>query len=159
MGIFGKEQIMLMLDKYDFKAGDKITGKVQLNLKKSTKARKLEVGLIGKRIDKQSSLAIGPMIMGGGREHSSQSQYSTIYDFKIPLDGEKEYHTGEYSFEIKIPENINQDNPTLEGNIGKAAGAFKMLSGLSSRVDWYIKAELDVPMRLDINKSQKIVIT
>ena len=159
MGIFRKEQIMLILDKYDFKAGDKVTGKVQLNLKKPTRARKLEVGLIGKRIDKQSSIALGPMIMSGGKEHSSQSQHSTIYDFKIPLDGEKEYNTGEYPFEIKIPENINQNNPTLEGNIGKAAGAFKMISGLSSRIDWHIKAELDVPMKLDINKTQKIVIS
>ena len=159
MGIFGREQIMLILDKYDFKAGDKITGKVQLNLKKSTKARKLEVGLIGKRIDKQSSMAIGPMIMGGGKDYSSQSQHSTIYDFKIPLDGEKEYHTGEYTFEIKIPENINQNNPTLEGDIGKAAGALKLLSGLSSKIDWLVIAELDVPMKLDIKKTQKIVIS
>jgi hypothetical protein len=159
MGLFRKEQIMLILDKYDYKAGDKVTGKVQLNLKKPTRARKLEVGLIGKRIDKQSSMALGPMIMSGGKEHSSQSQHSIIYDFKIPLDGEKEYNTGDYSFEIKIPENINQNNPTLEGNIGKAAGALKLLSGLSSKIDWIVLAELDVPMKLDINKSQKIVIS
>ncbi|MBU0497298.1 MAG: hypothetical protein KKC68_03110 [Candidatus Thermoplasmatota archaeon] len=159
MGLFGKEQILLILDKYDYKAGDKITGKAQLNLKKPVRARKLEIGLIGKRIDKQSSMALGPMMMKGGKDHSSQSQHSTVYDFKIPLDGEKEYQTGEYSFEIKIPENIHQNNPTLEGNVGKAAGALKMLSGLSSRIDWYVKAELDVPMKLDINKKQKIVIS
>ena len=113
MGLFGKEKITLMLEKYDYKPGEKIKGTVKLNLKKPTNARKLEVSLMGRRIDKQTSMAVGPMIMSGGRRgHQSSTHYTTVYDFKMPLDVEKDYQTGEYPFEIKIPADILQNNPT-----------------------------------------------
>ena len=159
MGLFGKEKITLMLEKYDYVPGELIKGKVNLNLKKPVSARKLGVGLIGQKISKQSSVAIGPMVMGGGSKHSSHTQYTKVYDFKIPLDGEKEYHREEYSFEIKIPSDILQNNPTLEGKLGQAATAIRMLSGISSRIDWFVIAQLDVPMKLDIKKKQKIVLS
>lgn len=159
MGLFGKEQIRMMLEKYDYKAGDKVKGKIILDLKKPVNARKLEIALVGRRIDKQTNMAVGPMILNSKKEYGSQTQYTTIYNFKIPLDGEKEYQLGEYSFEIKIPENIHQNNPSLGGKLGKATNALKMLSGLSSRVEWHIKAQLDVPKKFDINKTQEIVIS
>jgi len=160
MGLFGSEKITLMLEKYDYKPGERIKGTITLNLKKPTKARKLEVEFIGRRIDKQTNVAVGPMVMGGGRRGaSSHTQYVTVYSFKMPLDGEKEYQKGEYPFEIKIPDNILQNNPTLEGKLGQAATAVRMLAGVSSHIDWIVKAELDVPMGLDVKKDQKIILS
>ena len=160
MGLFGPDKITLMLEKYDYKPGDIIKGTVKLNLKKPMNARKLEIAFIGRKISKQSSMAVGPMVTGGSRgRHSSSTQYQTVFDFKIPISGEKEYQNEEYPFEIKIPSNILQDNPTLEGKLGQAATAVKMLSGVSSRIDWIVKAQLDVPKKLDIKKSQKIILS
>ena len=159
MGLFGPEKITLTLEKYDYTPGEKIKGTIKLNLKKPTNARKLEISFIGKKIDKQSNMAVGPMVMGGGGGHRSSTHYTTVYNFEMPIAGEQEYQTEEYPFEIKIPDNILQNNPTLEGKMGQAATAFKMIAGVSSQIDWVVKAQLDVPKKLDIKKSQKIVLS
>ena len=104
-------------------------------------------------------MAVGPMVMGGGGGHKSSTQHVKVYDFKMPISGEQEYQAGEYPFDIKIPDNILQNNPTLEGKMGQASVAVKMLAGVSSRIDWYVKVQLDVPKKLDIKKKQKIVLS
>lgn len=154
MGLFGKEKITLMLEKYDYAPGDTIKGTVTLKLKKPTNARKLEVAFIGEKIEGQTGMGIGPTV--GGRR---RTQRVKLHDFRMPLDGEKEYQEGEYPFEIKIPENIHQVDQKLEGKVGTAVTALKAISGVHSRVDWYVKAQLDVPMGLDVKKTQKIVLS
>lgn len=154
MGLFGTEKITLTLEKYDYKPGDKIKGIVKLNLKKPTKARKLEVSFIGTKTEKQTGMGIGPTASG-----TQQTKTMKVYEFTLPLDGEKDYQSGEYPFEIKIPEDIHQMDQKLEGKIGTAVSALKTISGVYSRTDWYVKTELDVPMSLDIKKSQKIVLS
>jgi hypothetical protein len=154
MGLFGKDKITLTLEKYDYKPGDKIKGTVKLNLKKPTKARKLEVSFIGTKTDKQTGMGIGPTA-----SNNRQTRTIKVYDFTIPLDGEKNYQEEEYSFEIKIPDDIHQTAQKLNGKIGTAITALKTISGVYSRVDWYVKSELDVPMSLDVKKSQKIVLS
>lgn len=155
MSLFGPEKITLALEKYNFKPGDVIKGTVTLQLKKPTHARKLEVGLIGKQIQRQG----GGIQIGSGAKHSSSSQHTTIYNFRIPLDGEKEYQQGTYPFELKIDPTLLQSQPQLEGHAATAVNVLKALGGVSSRVDWYVLAELDVPMKLDVNKTQQITIS
>jgi len=160
MGLFGGEKISLMLEKYNFTPGEVIKGKVKLNLKKPVNARKLEVAFVGRMIQKQSAASVaGLASMASGRGAQSKTEYTTVFSFKMPLAGEKEYHNEEYPFEIKIPDNILQDNQKLEGKAATAATALKVLGGVSSRVDWFVKTELDVPMKLDIKKSQKIILS
>jgi hypothetical protein len=155
MGLFGPEKIVLMLEKYDFKPGEVIKGTVKLQLKKPMNARKLEIGLIGRKIQHQSGIIIG----SGGVKHSKSTSHVKIYDFRIPLDGEKEYLEGTYPFEIKIPSNILQSETPMEGTLGTAVNVFKALGGVSSHVEWLVVAQLDVPMKLDISKSQKVVLS
>ncbi|KAA0005653.1 MAG: hypothetical protein FE039_01400 [Thermoplasmata archaeon] len=157
MGLFGPDKITLNLEKYNYTPGEMIKGTVKLNLKKPTFARKLEVAFIGRRIDHRSSASVAGLV-SGSKPHSSTS-YTTIYEFKMPVAGEKEYQKEEYPFEIKIPSDILQNNPTLEGKLGQAATAIKMLAGVSSRIDWIVKAHLDVPKKLDIKKTQKIILS
>ncbi len=157
MGLFGKEKITLMLEKYDYAPGEKIKGTVNISLKKPTSARKLEVSFIGRKVMHQSSIsAVG---MASGNRSRNKTRYETVFSFKMPLDGEKEYHEGEYPFEIKIPDNIFQGNPNMEGKLGTAVKTLQMLGGQSSRIDWIVKAQLDVPMKLDVKKSQKIILS
>jgi len=160
MGLFGKEKITLELEKYNYSPGETIKGKVKLNLKKPVTARKLEVAFIGRKVQKQSSASVAGMAaMATGNRAHSKTEYTTIFDFKMPLSGEKEYHNEEYPFEIKIPSDILQEGAKLEGKAATAATALKVLGGVSSRVDWFVKTQLDVPMKIDIKKSQKIMLS
>lgn len=77
----------------------------------------------------------------------------------MPLGGEGDYQTGEYSFEIKIPEDVKQGEQKLEGKVGTAVSALKAVSGIVARVDWHVYAKLDVPMKLDVSKKQNIVLS
>jgi hypothetical protein len=154
MSLFGTDKISLTLEKYYFKPGDKIKGTVKLYLKKPTKAKKLEVSFIGTKKDIQTGMGIGPTA-----SDSRQTKTIKVYDFTLPLDGEKNYQEEEYSFELKIPEDIFQTAQKLNGKIGTAITALKTISGVYSSVDWCVKSELDVPMSLDVKKSQKIVLS
>ncbi len=156
MGLFGKEKITMTLDKYDYKPGEKIKGKIKLNLKKPVEARKLEVRLRGIQIQKSGGGAIGAI---GGNSNRNYSRRE-IYDFKMPISGEKEYHKEEFDFELPIPSDIGNQAMAKLGQKGQAAmQAFKVLTGSNMRVDWYLRAQLDIPKGLDVKKKQQIVIS
>ncbi|HUS99073.1 MAG TPA: hypothetical protein VMY59_01995 [Candidatus Thermoplasmatota archaeon] len=154
MGLFNKEKITLTLEKYNYNPGDTIKGTVKLSLKKPTQARKLEVSFIGTKTEKQTGMGIGPTA-----SNNRQTRTIKVYDFTIPLDGKKNYQEEEYPFEIKIPDDIHQADQKLDGKIGTAVNALKAISGVYSRVDWYVHTQLDIPMSLDVKKSQKIVLS
>jgi len=154
MGLFGGEKITLMLEKYNYTPGETIKGTVTLKLKKPTKARKFEVAFVGEKVERQTGMGVGPTAKSG-----RQSQRTYLYHFKMPLGGEGEYQTGEYPFEIKIPEDVKQAEQKLEGKVGTAVSALKAVSGIVARVDWYVYAKLDVPMKLDVSKKQNIVLS
>ncbi len=166
MGLFSKGTMELQLDKYNFKPGDEITGKVNIKLKKPTEGKELFVEFIGTRIDKfrTSSGAVG-----GGSNHKSgtQTKYTTVHKFKMPLDGEKEYKEGSYDFNIMIPMDIlgsQQTTTTNEMSEGAQAGVAVMraIAGgtthTDSRLKFEIKARLDMP-GFDMKKDQDITIT
>ena len=151
MGFFGPDKITLILEKYDYKPGEKIKGTVKLNLKKPTNARKLEVGLFGEIKEKH-------------RGHDGKTYIKTInvFDFKMPLGSEGEYQMGEYPFEITIPSNILSIDArkNLSGNLGTVIDVLTTMSGQRIYpVEWFVKSQLDVPMMFDIKKEQKIIIS
>jgi len=155
MGLFGPDKITFTLEKFNYKPGENIKGKVKLNLKKPLPGRKLEISLIGKKKTTRRT------------SKGSQTHYETVYDFSVPISGEKEYHQGEYEFEIPIPGDIlyeksqrQKAQENLEDKLGAAGsiiGAVAM--GGTSRINWVVKAQLDVPKKLDIKKAQDIVIS
>lgn len=159
MGLFGPEKILLHLEKFDYKPGETIKGTVKLQLKKQLNARKLEVGLMGRKIEQQSGIRIGMSSGPHKTGYQKSTHYSTVYDFKIPLCGEQDYLEGLFPFEIKIPDNILQQDVSSQGNIASAVNVLKTLSGVSARVEWMVIARLDLPMKLDVSTSQKIVLS
>ena len=154
MGIFSNDKIILTLEKYDFKPGEKITGKIKLNLKKPTKARKLEVSLIGQRKESHKS-----------SRGTTSYQTTNVFDFNLPLGMEKEYHNSEYNFEIKIPDDILKQTraPNTSGFDGAFEKAVSVGIALAGKryypMEWLIRVHLDVPMKLDIKKSQEIILS
>lgn len=149
--VFGKGRIELYLDKYNYFLGETISGRMTLKLKKPTHARGLKVALISEQKTTQHG-GLGAVSTGSGYHSSTETR--RIYNFEIPLDGEKEYVGGDYTFQIKIPENLLQ--PMLPpGNVGTV---LQMVTGTSQRINWYVRAYLDIPMGLDVSGKVHVVI-
>ena len=154
MGLFGPEKITLMLEKYNYAPGDTIKGNVTLNLKKPTKARKMEVSFLGTRKEKT-------------RNSKGQTSYRTteVFNFTMPLGPEKEYQNESFPIEIKIPSDVVQQckapsTPELDGTLGKVVAVGSALSGNRYYpVEWMVRAQLDVPMKFDVKKTQKIILS
>ena len=156
MGLFGPDKITVTLDKYQYKPGDIIKGSVGLNLRKPIRARKLVVSLLGK-------------VKTTHRDSKGHMQMEdvVIYDFTIPLDGENDYLSEMYKFEIKIQSDILQMHSSSQqlqqilqaklGTFGAILG--QIATGGQSPVRWMVHTQLDIPMKLDVHKSQDIVIS
>jgi len=156
MGLFGPDKITVTLDKYQYKPGDIIKGSVGLNLGKPIRARKLVVSLLGKvKTTHRDSK---------GHMHTEDV---VIYDFTIPLDGENDYLSEMYNFEIKIQSDLLQMHSSSQqiqqmlqaklGTVGAILG--QIVTGGQSPVRWIVHTQLDIPMKLDVHKSQDIVIS
>ncbi len=156
MGLFGPDKITVTLDKYQYKPGDIIKGSVGLNLRKPTRARKLVVSLLGK-VKTTHRDSKGHM----------QTEDIVVYDFTIPLDGENDYLSEMYKFDIKIQSDLLQmhsSNQQIQQILQAKLGTFgailgQIVTGGQSPVRWMIHAQLDIPMKLDVHKSQDIVIS
>lgn len=151
---FGKGKVEVVLEKYQFSPGESIKGKVSLSLNKVVKARGMKIRLVGEKKTSQM-----PQI-GIRREIklNRQSRTTNIFDFTLPLDKAGDYSGNkEYNFEIKIPENVLQNEPNFgEGMLGTFAKLGQAISGTSNRIRWYLQAYLDVPMGFDISKTVEI---
>jgi hypothetical protein len=156
MGLFGPDKITVTLDKYQYKPGDIIKGSVGLNLRKPIRARKLVVSLLGK-VKTTHRDSKGHM----------QTEDIVVYDFTIPLDGENDYLSEMYKFEIKIQSDLLQmhsSNQQIQQILQAKLGTFgailgQIVTGGQSPVRWMVHTQLDIPMKLDVHKSQDIVIS
>jgi hypothetical protein len=167
--MFGsKGRIDIAIQKTNYAPRDTISGSVALTLKKPVKAREVSISLIGEqwiasRHEKKGWEISLDGTISSGSGTSTSKQRVRIYDFKLPLDGEREYSEGqEYRFEMKIPADIPQ-MPKPEGEVGrgsKVAQAVAAVTSLtrSSPIKWYLLAKLDIPRGLDISKKVGITI-
>ena len=145
---FGKGKIEIQINKFNFSPGEVIEGAVTLKLKKPLNGREVSIRLIGQQETSQGYVA------------KSQYNIIDIFDFKQPLDGEKEYPAEQslvYSFTIKIPENVLNQQTIPEGTLGKIANIMQVMSRTRSKISWYLIAKLDTP-GLDVSKKVQINI-
>lgn len=147
MGLFGPPKITLMLEKYNFTPGEIAKGTITVNLKKPTYARKLFVSLIGVRRVRRGN----------------EWKWQTVYDFNMPLQGEKDYTTEQVPFQLKIPPDIleaktNQQaiQDSLEDKFGSAGKFMSAISVGTGVTKWKIRAQLDIPKKLDVKVDQDI---
>ena len=151
--MFGKGKIEVAISKTHFAPGDTISGKVALTLKKPVKAKEVSISLVG-----EQTTTRGGGLAGGERKE----QKERFYNFKVSLDGEKEYSQGrEYPFEIKIPADILSARGQLPQPGGAAGQAFKIaqaVAGAGISTKWYLQAKLDVPHGIDIKKETHVTI-
>ncbi len=147
MGLFGPSKITLMLEKYNFNPGEIAKGNITINLKKPTYARKLQVSLIGvRRVRRGNSW-----------------QWQKVYDFDMPISGEKDYQNEQVPFQLQIPPDILQAKTSqqaiqegLQDKLGAAGSLISAVSVGTGVTKWKIRAQLDIPKKLDVKADQDI---
>ncbi len=145
---FLKGKIEIKIDHFNFAPGDTISGTVVIKLKKPLKAREFNIFFIGEEKTTERDY-----------EGDPNTRIRKIYEFKHPLDSEKEYPTSQdltYSFEIKIPPNVLEQQKPPEGALGALAKVGKFMSGRRSQISWYLLARLDIPWGIDVKKKVQI---
>lgn len=144
---FGKGKMKLDINQTDFVPGDVIKGNITLDLKKPITANELKIKVYGcRKID---------------RHGSSGTSRAVIPLSEKNLDGNHEYDTKTYSFELKIPEDTMQRSKDWVNNLpeGVARNMFlKMESEGRVRDYYYIEAILDIPRGLDLKDEIQINI-
>jgi len=141
---FGKGNVDIQLSKYSFSPGETMQGTIILKLNKPIKAKGFNIRLVCER--KMTKLSASKM----------DTRIVKVFDFKQPLDKEKEYPAQElrYDFSIAIPRDSSSGLP--KGVIGSIVGVAKFLSRESSSFNWYLLAALDIPMGFDVSKKVQI---
>ena len=158
--MFNEATISLNLDKYAYKPGETIKGKLNLNCSKAIKGEKLEISFIG-AIIKTSTHNSSSHFDDDLHHFDEEETFTTaepFYDYKIILDGEKEYTNHEYNFEFKIPVDAIEKQPKFEGWLKKAMNFSKKLGGHPPYAEWFVQAQLYIPWKIDIYQKQKIEI-
>lgn len=158
---FGKGKIEVILEKYNFKPGETIKGKIKVKMKKPTKARQLKVVFAGTKTSSSSNtMGLGNsgarIGIGSRNRQQTKTTQEFIHKFEMPLDGEKEYTEQEYDLEILVPVDVLQRGSGPGGNVGAALQAVQFLSGSSTRIEWFVQATLDIDKGLDVNKKVQI---
>ena len=149
MGLFGPPKITLTLEKFNFTPGDMANGTVKLNLKKPIYARKLLVSVMGiRKVRKGNSW-----------------QWQTVYDFDMPVSGEKDYQNEQVPFQLKIPPDILDPRTSqqamqdsIEDKLGSAGKFISAVTVGTGTTNWKIRAQLDIPKKLDVKVDQDIQI-
>jgi len=146
-----KGKITLTLNKMEFTPGETITGTINLRLKKPVEAKSLNVGLIGTM--ERTDYSRNPK---GGMSRNTRREI--VFDFKKTIDGQKNY-SGEnnYNFELKIPADVFKQSTgnQVADTLIKSA---QILSGTTSRVDWYVVANLDMK-GFDLSRKVRVNIS
>lgn len=137
-----------MLEKYNFNSGEIVKGTITLNLKKPTYARKLQVSLIGTRKVR----------------HENSWKWQKVYDFDMPISGEKDYQKEQIPFQLQIPPDIldprTQQQAIQEGlELGAAGSLISAVAVGTGNTKWKIRAQLDVPKALDVKAENELLIT
>ena len=144
---FLKGKIDLKLTRYQFVPGDTIEGTLVLKLRKPVQGRAVEIGLYGTQ--KTS----------GGLGTRRSTSWEKVFDFKQPLDGEKEYPPGQelvYQFSLKIPQDL-QIPQLPSSTLGTAIKTIQTLTGTHSHIDWYVVGRLNTK-GFDVVKKVKITV-
>jgi len=160
MGLFNKNKLEIKLEKKEYSPGETIKGIVELEVKKPLKGNLLEVALIGAVIKTNT----GHSYHSFDDHHSSfddDNSFETASPFyfsKKVLDEEKEYTSYKYEFELKIPEKVHEEEPSFDGTLGKLMDFSRKLGGHPPKIEWYVKAQLEIPRKIDLRASSTIIL-
>lgn len=137
----GEGKIKLELNTHDVGSGQKISGKLKLELNSPKKAKELRVELIGEQ----------------RQTRQGKSKKVVVYRFKQALGGEQEYSGGEYEFSLQAPATTEIEQNMQGGAAGALLGVAKLLGAIRP-IEYYVVGTLDLPMSMDINNKVQIAV-
>jgi hypothetical protein len=163
----GVKRLEITLDKTVYSPGETINGKVFLRLKKPIQARSLKAMFVGEKIISRYS----------GRRGGRSEQYFPFVKEEAVLDGEIEYYEKEYSFLLRIPDDVFNraehwgEGVAMVGNktvqLGEKTAAMQVAAkhfleniGVvgQGRNSWYVAVELDVFHGMNLRNEVQINI-
>ena len=142
---FGKGKMEIKLNNYNFSEGDTIEGTLSFTLKKPQHSKEASIQLYAEQQTTQ---------FANGR---TTNNTVTVFDFKQPLDGEKDYAPGtqvEYPFQIKIPAGATAQQAP-DGMLGQVAKAANFMSNRRTSVRWYLTGRIAIK-GFDLTKKVQI---
>jgi len=90
-------------------------------------------------------------------------QWQKVYDFDMPISGEKDYQNEQVPFQLQIPPDILQAKTSqqavqegLQDKLGAAGSLISAISVGTGVTKWKIRAQLDIPKKLDVKADQDI---
>ena len=152
----GKMEVVF--EKMNFNPGEKIKGKVILEMNKSKDAKGLWIRFWGERQVKKPFVRRDPKT--GQTIQTTTLTTENIYECKKDLDGMHMYSGNvEYEFEFDAP----TSNASFSGEAGSIASAAinlakTMGADIPAPPKWYVEADLDIPKGKDVYKKVQINI-
>lgn len=130
-----KGSIQIIPERYSYSPGEEIKGQVILKLKKSASSEKIILGL---KCEKRQT---GVTFSNNSR--STETTHIKIFDFNYPLDQQKQYAPGEYTynFSIKVPTSVTS-GLNLGGVAGTAGKFVELAMGQNRSLKWDLYSEL-----------------
>jgi|GEM_PF-1099878 hypothetical protein len=172
LSIYNKSRgtISVVLDKYQFMRGEKVTGKVVVNLKKVIHAQKLSVSVVATKqiTERQVNLVRTPANNPGGMPQQDRTNNITLFEFELPLDGEKDYLQAEYTFEITIPQDAAMSGSGNLSPMGAMIGGMGPnlqinpnipVEIVNSQISWNVNGHLYIPGKPDLSGVAQINVT
>lgn len=158
--MFEKGSIEIIVPKQNYVYGETIQGTIKLTMNKPAKAREFRLTFTGTQ--NRTSYGgpganVGGVRVGVTKDQKKKTETVTLHSFKVKLDGEKEYQTAEYPFQVVIPQIQASDKPG--GALGNTIDAVNFMTGTTMQIKWKLKATLDIPKSFDINKELDVMVT
>lgn len=149
----GVGTLQIALDRFDFRPGDTVAGKVKLELTEAMDAERLVVRLIGtrERVSYEKNAT--------GRQ--SQTKHTeTLCDIERELDGARSYLDQDYRFELAIPSDLDKGAKiTQDGVLGDVARVVQsVVSAHHMPAAWRVEVTLDVPWKRNVSKKVDITV-
>jgi hypothetical protein len=148
------EKITISLDKTNYKPGEEIRGKLNLVTNRPIKAKSLKISFI-----------VEKLIITPSSDGPKERKYKIHHDEKM-LDGEKEYTYESYSFSFHIPQDIMMKIQKWKYSSYYKQGqkiiedlGLQRFARFQDYNKFYIKAEFDMPLRLNIKNKKEIAIS
>lgn len=151
----GVGSIAIDVQQTDYKLGDTVSGKINLQLEEATEAKRLVVRLfaIGSRTHFEKNEA--------GK--TTVQERETLYSFDLEVDGEKSYEEGAHIYEFSLTIPADAENEPSTEDTGILGDVVKFASSLSQGVkrptQWKLRAFLDIPWKRNLKKELDIEVS
>ena len=146
---FGDGKIDLILPKTSFTEGEKISGKIKLDLNKPVHSKGLSVKIWAER-------TVPKRVVDANGNAKIENQNQILYNFSSPVSGEEDYNSRQVDFQISVPK-LAEAIP--QGGVLGAIQQVSNIMGLApGPIRWYLSAALERHLAFDLAKIIQIQV-